>query len=189
MQFSVPRVDKQQEQSLAWAQIANLSWASKEAGPRELTSSEASSLKEATGQDAKRLTPGVVVVDLSESPDAKLWAAEAFTEALKSETFAPGSWAWDAKSASWRALSSERVEHTHLFSKNGPKIEEIGVEPAGVPVSQKTIETSETESLPLTNPTVYEINIFKDDKQHILYSLKHVCFIAKIFTTIFSQFI
>ncbi|MEM7672552.1 MAG: hypothetical protein AAF212_04350 [Verrucomicrobiota bacterium] len=174
MQFPTPAIDSKQEQSLAWAQEANLSWAPGESKKRALTPDEISQHKRLTGFSVNSLSPGVYVVDLNQAEKSRLWLAEDFERALANQEFSLGSWAWDATSRSWRQLSSETPKS--FESLNGSparKDSSDSLNPSSSNAGKNRSKTSPQTSSNDVN-TVNEINVFKDEKQHIFYSLKHL---------------
>ncbi|MGB0370868.1 MAG: hypothetical protein ACPGN3_05905 [Opitutales bacterium] len=173
MQFPTPAIDSKQEQSLAWAQDANLFWAPGESLPRPLTVEEAAQHEQSTGKQATQLLPGIYVVDTKSPEKSRLWSAEAFEKAQAAGEFAAGMWAWDAKSTSWRHLSSETLEAPRVLTAETPEppAEES---PEATPEKTQDSTNFKAQASIEEDTTVNEINVFKDEKQHIFYSLKHL---------------
>ena len=181
MSFQIPTTDPEQEQSLGWAQEANISWSLKDLQTRPLTTEEQGKLRQQTDQNAAELSPAAYVVSLEQAPKGTLLSHAIFKEKLERADFAPGTWAWDAKSAAWRQVKScaDSGEATALKKELTPA--EAGV-PATTPAAAAPGVVTDTTADPISPKfpssdradTVNEINVFKDDKQHIFYSINHL---------------
>ena len=183
MPFRIPSTDLQQEQSLGWAQEANLSWSLTDLQARPLSQEEQAKLRQQIDQAAVELSPAAYLVSLEQGPEGTLLPHAVFKEKLERADFAPGTWAWDAKSATWRlvkpyaesaevaSLTPESVENKAPAHPASPSPEPDIPEP----VTETTVRANPPEiSSPDPADTVNEINVFKDDKQHIFYSIKHL---------------
>ena len=179
MPFQIPSTDPEQEQSLGWAKEANISWSLTDLQTRPLSPEEQAKLLQMTDQTAAELSPAAYIVSLGQSPSGSLLSHAVFKDKLERSDFALGTWAWDAKSATWRQVAphDESSATTPLAA---------GFPEAASPEPTPALETPESVNNPSpttaaqhfisSDPadTVNEINVFKDDKQHIFYSLQHL---------------
>lgn len=172
MQIRIPVIDKQQEQLLDWAQGANLTWSA--AGQKELSPEEVKGLYEAANITARAVAPATLVVNIKDF-QGQLWAPEALQQAIEQGTLGAGNWVWDAKTASWSSLVKD------ASAADAPQQLTAKEQPPETPTPDDTASDSPEESISSmasqsVEPAniVNEINVFKDDKQHIFYSLKHL---------------
>ena len=167
---------------------------------RGLSEGQQLEIKQASGQAVDTLKRALLVVEGANLAQAKLLSWEAFQSQRDSGKLPPNTWVFDSRSKSWQgfnladapeAISSvEEVDSVSMVdptppteTKEAPVAKVEAKQPAAAQPATDTQKFSK-DTVKSTDPMLPEINIFKDNKQHLFYSLKHLQ--ARIDTGFFS---